>query len=84
MSRAARPVLVNASGSWSDFLVQKVGGPDATDGSYEAAQAGTPAPPTGILSGLISAYLTGPLGLTQAQATTALTTIWQNAATVTP
>ncbi len=83
--RAARTVLVNAGGSWSGFLSSNgAGNADATDGSYESVQGGTPAPVGGVLSGLLSTYLQNVCGQTQAQATQALQAIWANAASLTP
>ncbi len=83
--RAARSAIVSAGGTWSGLLAStNAGNPDATDGSWEAVQGGTPAPAGGVLSGLISAYLTGVLGMTSAQATTAMQQIWTAAASVAP
>ncbi len=83
--RAARTALVNAGGSWSGFLSSNgASNADATDGSYESVQGGTPAPTNGVLSGLLSTYLQSVCGQTQAQATSSLQTIWANAASLTP
>ena len=53
VATAAAPVLVAAGGSWSAFL--STINLDATDGSPQAVQGGTPAPVGGKLSGLLTA-----------------------------
>lgn len=82
--RAARPIIAATGGSWSDLLARQAGGPDATDGSFEAVQGGTPAPLGGVLSTMILTYLVTALGQSSTQAQAALASIYASAPLVIP
>ncbi len=82
VTRAARPTLVTAGGTFTGFLAS-VGSPDATDGSWEAIYVEAFAPPGGVLSRLLAAYLQS-LGLTVGQATDQITAIWTAASGISP
>lgn len=82
ITRASRSVLTAAGGSFPSFLAS-LGGPDATDGTWEAVYVEAFAPSTGILATALSTYLQS-LGLTSGQAATQLATIWTAAVALSP
>ena len=84
VTRAARPVLVTAGGTFSGFLAS-LGGPDATDGSWEAVYVESYAPVGGILATKLLAYLqAAPMSLSASAAAAQVAAIWATALSIAP